>query len=178
MEGVMSDKMNQKNVPDKKLAAVCGLFCAGCSLYIATTEDPVRLKHLAKQFSMTEDDVKCFGCHSDKRGPYCQTCTMIVCAHGKGIEFCGECAEYPCDTLKEFQKAMPHRIELFDDLERIRLIGWDDWSREKTVEYGCPQCHTINSAYDVACRACGNNPGNEYVRRHHDAVLSYLASRG
>jgi hypothetical protein len=57
-------------MPDKTLAAVCGLFCAGCTLYIATTEDSERLKHLAAQFQLSEDDMKCYGCRSDKRGPY------------------------------------------------------------------------------------------------------------
>lgn len=29
---------------DKKSAAVCGLFCETCTLFIATREDPARLK--------------------------------------------------------------------------------------------------------------------------------------
>ena len=33
--------------PDKTLAAVCGLYCEACSLYIATKEDPARLTALA-----------------------------------------------------------------------------------------------------------------------------------
>jgi len=40
--------------PDKKLAAVCGLYCEACSLYIATTEDPARLTALAKLFRVPE----------------------------------------------------------------------------------------------------------------------------
>jgi len=32
---------------DKILAAVCGLYCEACSWFIATTEDPERLKRLA-----------------------------------------------------------------------------------------------------------------------------------
>jgi hypothetical protein len=34
---------------DKKLAAVCGLYCGACSWFIATAEDPERLKRLAAQ---------------------------------------------------------------------------------------------------------------------------------
>jgi hypothetical protein len=34
---------------DKKLAAVCGLYCEACSWFIATNEDHERLKRLAAQ---------------------------------------------------------------------------------------------------------------------------------
>lgn len=165
------------HAPDRRLFAVCGLFCAGCSLYIASTEDPARLKRLAGQFHLSEEDVRCYGCRSEKRGPYCQTCKMITCAAEKGVEFCGACAEYPCAALKEFQAARPHRIELWDDLERIRVIGYERWFQEKVAEYSCDQCQTLNSAYDFACRACGHEPGNEYVNRHKQAVVQYFQSR-
>lgn len=163
--------------PDKTLAAICGLFCAGCSLYIATTEDSERLTHLAAQYHLPEEEVKCYGCRADKRGPYCQTCKMRACAAEKGLDFCGACEEYPCAVLKEFQAARPHRIELWEDLERIQAIGYEGWFQEKAAEYRCSQCHTLNSAYDLACRACGHAPGNEYVNRHRDAVVAYLQSR-
>ncbi|MFC1885819.1 DUF3795 domain-containing protein [Thermodesulfobacteriota bacterium] len=154
------------HTPDKTLAAVCGLFCAGCSLYIATTEDPKRLKRLAAHFQVTEEEIKCFGCRADKRGPYCQTCKMSACAAEKGIDFCGDCEAYPCADLTEFQAARPHRIELWDDLDRIKQVGYERWFQEKIAEYGCDRCQTINSAYDSICRACGHEPGNAYVKRH------------
>lgn len=34
---------------NKKLAAVCGLYCEACSLFISTAEDLERLKWLAAQ---------------------------------------------------------------------------------------------------------------------------------
>ncbi len=37
---------------DKKVAAVCGLYCEACSWFIATTEDPERLKRLAARFNL------------------------------------------------------------------------------------------------------------------------------
>ena len=46
---------------NKTHAAVCGLYCPGCSVFIATQEDPVRLKFLAKQFDSTEEEIKCNG---------------------------------------------------------------------------------------------------------------------
>ena len=53
--------------PVKKEAAVCGLFCTSCALYIGTKEDPERLEDFAKSFNLPVEDMECEGCRSDKR---------------------------------------------------------------------------------------------------------------
>jgi len=45
----MEKEDNHFGVSDKKFAAVCGLYCEACSWFIATTEDPERLKRMAAQ---------------------------------------------------------------------------------------------------------------------------------
>ncbi len=55
---------------------------------------------------------------------------MSACAARRGIEFCGECEEYPCEDLKRFQAAMPHRIEIWANLGRIGTVGWRQWLEE------------------------------------------------
>ena len=162
---------------DKNLAAICGLYCEACSLFIATTEDPVRLKGLAKRFELSEETIKCYGCRSDKRGPYCQTCKMSACAADRGIDFCVQCTEYPCEELKQFQSAMPHRIELWDDLERIKTVGYEEWLKEKRAHYRCPQCGTLNSTYDSKCRKCGQEPSCDYVAEHNNEIKEFLNQR-
>ena len=166
------DKANDKE--DKKFAAVCGLFCEACTLYIATTEDPARLKLLAERFQLSEEAMRCYGCRAEKRGPYCQTCKMFACAAEKGIDFCSECEEYPCDDLKEFQSQMPHRNELWNDLERIKEIGYQNWLREIKKSYTCSQCQTLNSAYDLKCRKCGQEPSCDFVAKHKQAIEQVL----
>jgi len=163
---------------DKTLAAVCGLYCEACTAYIATTEDPARLAQLAAQFQLSEEEIRCHGCRASKRGPYCQTCKMSACAAERGIDFCVECADYPCEELRQFQAHIPHRIELWDDLERIRAIGWQTWLVEARNKYVCPECQTINSAYDPSCRQCGAAPSCEYVRRHQDETARFFQSQG
>lgn len=163
--------------PQKELAAVCGLFCPGCSLYIATREDRERLQRLARQFQLSEEEIKCFGCHSQKRGPYCQSCKMVACAEQKGIGFCSECGEFPCEELKAFQTAMPHRAELWNSLARIKEAGYPQWFAETLADYSCPQCRTINSAYDLKCRQCGVEPSCAFISRNKPAVLQYLAQQ-
>lgn len=163
--------------PDKTYAAVCGLYCEACSWYIATTEEPERLKRLAVRMQFSEEDSRCFGCRSDKRIPYCMKCTMSACAAGRGIDFCSECGEYPCEELKRFQAAMPHRIDLWANLDRIRDAGYARWLTEIRGEYTCPKCGAVNPAYDLACRKCGEEPSCNYVARHRREIERYLKSR-
>lgn len=163
---------------DPKLAATCGLFCRACGLYLATTEDTDRLPQIAQRFGVSEDAVRCYGCHSDRRGPFCQTCTMIACAAEKGIEFCGACDEYPCETLKAFQEAMPHRLDLWPSLERIQQVGYEQWYQEMLQDYSCPGCGTINGCYNLQCRNCGAEASCAFVRRHGDKIRAYLAKQG
>lgn len=161
--------------PDLKLAAVCGLFCPACAVYIATREDPQRLALIAGRWGVSVEEAKCDGCRSPRRFVYCRTCKMGSCATDKGVDFCGECDEYPCEDLKGFKEEMPHRIELWSDLDRIEEVGYEQWFDEKLDFYACPKCGVINSAYDLACRNCGETPSCQYVGLHRDAVMAHLA---
>jgi len=159
---------------DKRLAAVCGLFCKACSIYIGTREDPERLKRLALSIGYKLEDTKCEGCRSDVRLPYCRDCKMQECAAAKGLDFCGSCESFPCDELKSFQAARPHRIELWEAQERIREVGPEKWYLEMIEHYSCPACGTINSAYDLKCRKCGAVPSCAYVAGHKDEIRKAL----
>lgn len=171
---------NEEEHPEefnKKLAAVCGLYCEACSWFIATNEEPEMLKRLASQPHYSDEESKCYGCRSDKRLPYCEKCKMFACATEQGIDFCSQCEEYPCDDLIQFQSAMPHRIELWINLERIKAIGYKQWLKEIRGNYTCLRCQTINSAYDLKCRNCGEDPSCNYVAKHRQEIERYLKNR-
>jgi hypothetical protein len=173
------DKKNESiRTPDKRLAAVCGLFCPGCSVFIGTREDQARLTVMAERFHLSLEKLQCSGCRSEKRCFYCESkFTMTKCAAAKGVEFCGECAEYPCTGLKAFQAEMPHRIELWKAQERIKEVGYEKWYGEMIEHYSCPECGTVNSAYDIACRKCGATPSCAYEDLHKDEIKRHLAKR-
>jgi hypothetical protein len=162
---------------DKKLAAVCGLYCGACSWFISTHEDPERLRRLAAQIGYSEEESRCHGCRSGKRLPYCGKCKMFACAVERGIDFCIQCEEYPCDDLKQFQLAMPHRIELWANLERVKAVGHRQWLQEIRTSYTCPRCRTVNSAYDLKCRKCGEEPSCHYVAKHWKIIEHHLKNR-
>ncbi|NPV90976.1 MAG: DUF3795 domain-containing protein [Firmicutes bacterium] len=164
---------DEKNQPNLKLAAVCGLFCPSCGLYQATIEgDQEKLKGIAERFGRTIDEVTCEGCRTDNRSFFCNNlCTMFKCAGERGIRFCGECADYPCGPLKEFQSLAPHRLELWNAHARIKEAGYEQWYREMAEFYSCRECGAMNSAYDLKCRICGASPGNAFVERHQQSIV-------
>ena len=174
----MEETSESIRTPDKRLAAVCGLFCPACGVFIGTREDPGRLAKLAQRLGKSIKEMQCNGCRSDRRCFYCESkCTMAKCAATKGVDFCGECAEYPCQDLKAFQAELPHRIELWKSQERIKEVGYEKWYTEMIEHYSCPKCRTINSAYDLKCRTCGEEPSCAYVSRHRKAIEQFLANR-
>lgn len=163
-------------VPDKKLAAVCGLFCPACTVYIGFHGDPGRLEGMSQRLGQSIDKMQCEGCRSDKRSYYCENlCTMYKCAAQKGLEYCGECADYPCEELKAFQAAAPHRLELWKSQEHIKEAGWEKWFEEMDRHYSCAACGTINSAYDMACWKCGAAPGSAFVSEHKEAMVRMMS---
>lgn len=175
----MPDSNTKRTPPDKRLAAVCGLFCPACTLYIGTQEEPERLVRTAELMGRPVEDCKCDGCRSDRRLWYCRTCTLAACASRKGIEFCGECKEYPCPDLQRFQaeRDHPHRAELWEAQARIREAGYETWYQEAEKNYSCRECGALNSAYDLACRKCGNTPSNDFVARHRCLIEEAMAPR-
>jgi len=158
-----------------RTAAVCGLYCDACSIYIASHEDPKRLAALAAGFGQSEEDTLCDGCRAERRFTYCRTCTMFACAAERGLAFCGECEDYPCEALEEFGRERPHRAEIAENMERIMEIGAEAWMAEVADHYSCPECGTLNSAYDLRCRRCGHDPANAFVEAHRAAIVERLS---
>jgi hypothetical protein len=173
---IMTKEKKQTAGADKKLAAVCGLFCSACHVFIGTHEEPAKLAMMAQRFQRSLEEMQCNGCRSEKRCFYCETkCAMTKCAARKGVDFCGDCADYPCKDLKEFQALAPHRIELWKSQARIKEAGYETWYAEMVEHYSCSQCHTINSAYELKCRKCGHEPSCAFVGLHQDEIMRHMA---
>ena len=161
--------------PDKNLVSVCGLFCPACGIYYSTKENnEENLKQIANRINVPFEKIRCNGCRTETKTTYCMNCFMVKCAKDKGIDFCGECKEYPCGELKEFQSKMPHRAELWKSQERINEIGWEKWYLEMVDYYSCKECNTINGWYDFKCRNCGNTPGNDFVKNNMEIVKTKM----
>lgn len=56
----------------ERLIGRCGIYCGACALYI---------------------NGKCDGCLD----PHTVECPIYKCVQSKGVNYCGECPEFPCE---------------------------------------------------------------------------------
>lgn len=148
--------------------AYCGLFCGSCGVYVATMKDDVEdLERIASMMKVRPEEIPCRGCRSGTLSPHCRNCEFKECARGKKLDACEECVDFPCDSLREFQRQLPHRAELFESAEYRKAHGIDAWLRKMAEDYACEKCGTVNSPYYPSCKACGNEPANPFAGRNH-----------
>ncbi len=63
----------------------------------------------------------CSGCKAEMR----ERCEIVGCCVEKGFDHCDECAEFPCETLKE--KPGVIKFHTIENLQEIRKIGIQEW---------------------------------------------------
>jgi len=123
---------------EKQLAAVCGLYCGECQVYLASHGDIELQRRIAEKVSETTgrevkpEEIKCEGCWGPLEVHWTADCKMLNCAREKGYRFCFQCEEYPCDKLVMFKdKHYPYVLE---NLNRIRQIGVEAWLKEQKTK--------------------------------------------
>ena len=98
------------------LVAPCGIWCGGCSLYLVK-EQP-HLREMLIKHGVKEEQLPCEGCraedgnckHLDER------CEQYACAQDKGITYCYECQDFPCNRLHpaaDRAESLPHNLKMF-----------------------------------------------------------------
>ena len=161
-------------VPDKQSAAVCGLLCKSCGIYIATEQNNREaLSRIAVRLNIPFDKVRCSGCRGDLLSAHCESCYFRECSVKRGIEFCSQCSDFPCEKLSDFQTKMPHRVDLFRSLERIKEAGWERWYVEAVEKHTCTKCNCLNGWYDLSCKGCGNTPSTPFASENFDKLSTF-----
>jgi hypothetical protein len=140
---------------EPRFDAYCGLYCGSCTAFMATKENTV--KELAARWRKEEDDVRCRGCKSDTVASFCRTCGLKACARQKGLEFCFQCEDYPCDRLDEFRNnaQYPYHIEVYDYLQTIKQYGVGYWLEAMKSRWSCAACGREHDWFTPVCPACG-----------------------
>jgi hypothetical protein len=110
-----------------KVQAYCGIDCGECEAYIATqNNDRAGLEATAKKWAqqfggnlVVAEACICDGCPSGKRTStaHAATCAIRLCASKRGVISCAHCADYGCETVKQFFAFAP---VLKEKLEAIR----------------------------------------------------------
>lgn len=134
----------------------CGLYCGACDVLLVNERGTV--EEAAKKWDMNPEEILCHGCKSDVTAIYCKTCDMRECAEDKKVDFCFQCAEYPCDRLVAFKNdEYPHHSVVLKNLETIQEKGVLKWLDEQGTRWSCPECGTRFAWYDESCKKCGNS---------------------
>jgi hypothetical protein len=104
------------------IIGICGDNCSFCRRYLATqdgnTKELEKVKDLWVRLGLRDpafpaQGMACFGCRPENDCAYPE---VRACAHGKGIESCGLCREYPCELLqavfKKTEKLHSHAVSV------------------------------------------------------------------
>jgi len=114
----------------RALQGRCGIFCGDCEIYIAySTNNIGERKRIARKYdgagkSIMPEQVKCLGCKGNADNVWRAGCKIRVCAEDKGVEFCYQCLDYPCNELDKLFACHP---EARENLRLISKVGPDAW---------------------------------------------------
>ncbi len=105
-----------KELTSTEQIAPCGIWCGGCSLYLVASQPDIKtmlLKHGVK-----EEDIPCTGCRAvDGNCKHLDgQCDQYLCAMDKGVTYCYECADFPCNKLHpaaDRSTSLPHNLKMF-----------------------------------------------------------------
>lgn len=109
----------------ERLAAPCGIDCGICEMHLAGSRPELLEALVAK--GIPREKLPCRGCRNI--GGECLvirgTCATFLCAREHVVEFCHECAEFPCARLNpaaDRAEVLPHNLKVFN-LGVIRREG-------------------------------------------------------
>ncbi len=120
---------------DKKaLTAPCGLDCFNCELYEENlTSELADLIH--SKMGIPKEKIPCRGCRQEdgKHFHIPTGCATLDCVKTKGVDFCCNCADFPCAFLAptaDQAGKYPHNFKVFN-LCRIKNVGLERWIEEE-----------------------------------------------
>ena len=111
-----------------QMTSPCGLDCFNCGMYLANADAQLK-KEIAEKFGLPYEKASCQGCRNaggimafwDCTEP----CDAYRCTTDKGLTFCYECSEFPCDHLHPYAdqaSVRPHNTKVFN-LCLIKKMG-------------------------------------------------------
>lgn len=120
----------------RQLTAPCGLDCFNCPMYLAQ-ENPRLRQKVAQNLGISEEEAVCRGCRPHNGTiPFLgmtEPCHVYRCINAKGLDFCCDCPDFPCDHLHPYaDKAAerPHNTKVFN-LCLIKKMGLQTWAETK-----------------------------------------------
>ncbi len=110
----------------KSLTGACGLDCKDCEVRLAS-RDPELARTNADWLQqhghpqVRPEDVHCSGCKGARATHWSADCWILLCCvDRKGLEFCYECEDFPCDKLNEWSKKDRRYGHALSRLEKMK----------------------------------------------------------
>ncbi len=118
----------------EQMTAPCGLDCFNCVVYLAN-ENPDMRAMVAEKMGIPLEQAGCRGCRGEngKCSVIPMPCRVYSCAEKRGVMFCCDCSDFPCDYLHPYADRageLPHNTKVFN-LCLIRKMGLESWAEEK-----------------------------------------------
>ncbi|MCW3994294.1 MAG: DUF3795 domain-containing protein [Candidatus Bathyarchaeota archaeon] len=111
---------------EKQMVAVCGLNCAKCEIFQASSNRDLAQK-IVDWFKKERDtvvkveDICCLGCRGDRAKHWSPDCWILkCCVDEKGLEYCFQCGDFPCEKLKEWAEENKSYGEALNRLVEMR----------------------------------------------------------
>ncbi len=110
---------------NENMIACCGLDCSVCDVRLAPG-NPEQAKHISDwinenfETKCKPEDIACTWCRGEREGHWSADCWILrCCVDDKGLEYCSDCDEFPCDKLVEWSKQSEKYGKAFERLEGI-----------------------------------------------------------
>ncbi|MFH2011628.1 MAG: DUF3795 domain-containing protein [Pseudomonadota bacterium] len=118
----------------EQMTAPCGLDCFNCFLYLTNENQEIRTT-ISENLGIPVEKAVCKGCRNEngKCPVLPMECNVYPCAERKGVKFCYDCSEFPCDYLHPYAEQairVPHNTKVFN-LCLIKKMGLESWAKDK-----------------------------------------------
>ncbi len=129
--------------------APCGLYCGVCGVYYATRDQNRKFTEklmgvyrgaMPGLENLSEEDLQCEGCLSEKLSVFCRACGVRDCTREKGYAGCHECDDFPCQLIENFPVPVGKKV-ILRAIPHWREHGTEAWVRDEEARYLCPECN-------------------------------------
>ena len=132
----------EASIDYRQMTPPCGLPCFRCAFYFASKNPKLQVL-MSETYAIPMEHAACKGCRNE--GGKCShlpmECRLYPCAEDKGIEFCYQCSDFPCDYLHPYADKADlvwHNTKVFN-LCLIKKMGLEAWAKDKA--------HKVRDAY-------------------------------
>jgi hypothetical protein len=127
-------KEEETPMDHRHMTAPCGLPCFECYLYLANEDQEIQAM-AAQHLDIPLEKALCQGCrnHEGQIPHIPMPCRVYPCAAAKGVDFCCDCPDFPCDFLHPYMDRCAvvwHNTKVFN-LCLIKKMGLEAWARNK-----------------------------------------------